>query len=241
MAPDLILHPFNRADGSVSFSTPLFTIIAAANGPVEVQRRDELPEEAAIEVNIRPIAGIGGPRERWLESVVTSLLKTTLLVHMHPRTLMQVTLQVTKEPTQGGLKRAIADLAIIPALVNAAFLSVVDAGLPLRRSVVAALAVVGADGKVRVDPTEKELGSCRSVHALAFSREGEMLLAESAGSFEMDEWELVEVKVREVTTGAVARVDGDDNMEGGIMETEPWLREKLEENVREAGAWREKG
>lgn len=240
MPPNLTLHPLHRADGSVFFSNPLFTILAAANGPVEVQRRDELPEEAAVEVNIRPSSGIGGPRERWLESVITSLLRTMLLVHMHPRTLMQVTLQVTKEPSVK-MKRTVADIAVIPALVNAAFLAVVDAGLPLRRSVVADLVVVGVDGNVKVDPTEKEVGLCKSVHALAFSRDGEMLLAESAGSFGMEVWEKVEEKAREVTVGAMASVHGDDAMTGGIMETEPWMREKLEESVREAAAWRDQG
>lgn len=34
-------------------------MIGAVNGPIEVQRRDELPEEAAIEVNIRPAVGVG--------------------------------------------------------------------------------------------------------------------------------------------------------------------------------------
>ena len=37
-----------RADGSADFSSKLFTVLAAVNGPVEVQRRDELPEEAAV-------------------------------------------------------------------------------------------------------------------------------------------------------------------------------------------------
>ena len=35
-------------------------MIAAVNGPIEVQRRDELPEEAAVDVVVRPAAGAGG-------------------------------------------------------------------------------------------------------------------------------------------------------------------------------------
>ena len=37
-----------------------YYVIAAVNGPIEVQRRDELPEEAAIDVAVRPAAGVGG-------------------------------------------------------------------------------------------------------------------------------------------------------------------------------------
>ena len=77
MGPELTTHPLTRADGSATFSNTLFTILAAVNGPIEVQRRDELPEEAAIEVNIRPASGVGGPRERWLESVIAAHKENT--------------------------------------------------------------------------------------------------------------------------------------------------------------------
>lgn len=53
------LGSLSRADGSATYSADGYTIIGAVNGPIEVQRRDELPEEAAIEVNIRPAVGVG--------------------------------------------------------------------------------------------------------------------------------------------------------------------------------------
>ena len=49
-----------NADGSGSYSWDGYEVLAAVNGPVEVQRRDELPEEAAIDVVIRPAAGVAG-------------------------------------------------------------------------------------------------------------------------------------------------------------------------------------
>lgn len=56
------LNPLQRADGSATYSSNSngYTVIAAVNGPIEVQRRDELPEEAAIDVAIRPASGVGG-------------------------------------------------------------------------------------------------------------------------------------------------------------------------------------
>lgn len=57
-SPTAILSPLHRADGSVTYSHDGYSVIAAVNGPLEVQRRDELPEEAAIEVNIRPAFGV---------------------------------------------------------------------------------------------------------------------------------------------------------------------------------------
>ena len=57
--PQALLSPLHKADGSATYSQAGYTVIGAVNGPIEVQRRDELPSEAAIEVNIRPSIGIG--------------------------------------------------------------------------------------------------------------------------------------------------------------------------------------
>ena len=58
--PTVILSHLHRADGSATFSQDGYTVIGAITGPIEVQRRDELPEEAAVEVVVRPAAGVGG-------------------------------------------------------------------------------------------------------------------------------------------------------------------------------------
>lgn len=58
--PSTTLAPLDRADGSAAYSHNGFSIVGGVNGPVEVQRRDELPEETAIDVVVRPVAGVGG-------------------------------------------------------------------------------------------------------------------------------------------------------------------------------------
>jgi len=58
--PEARLSHLPKADGSATFSYAGYTIVGAVNGPIEVQRRDELPEEAAIDVVVRPAAGVGG-------------------------------------------------------------------------------------------------------------------------------------------------------------------------------------
>jgi exosome complex component RRP46 len=59
--PTATLSHLHRADGSATFSLNGYTVIGAVNGPLEVQRRDELSEEAAVDVIVRPAAGVGGP------------------------------------------------------------------------------------------------------------------------------------------------------------------------------------
>ena len=111
---NVTLSSLHRADGSATYTSNGYSVVAAVNGPIEVQRRDELPEEAAIDVAIRPAAGVGGKdryysdhepssmllmfitgvRERHLESILQSTLRHVILVSAHPRTLIQVTLQI---------------------------------------------------------------------------------------------------------------------------------------------------
>jgi exosome complex component RRP46 len=70
------LGTLHRADGSATYSCNGFSVIGGVNGPVEVQRRDELPQEAVIDVVVRPVAGVGGMRstfEFWLPVAVSSL------------------------------------------------------------------------------------------------------------------------------------------------------------------------
>ncbi|KAK4983565.1 exosome non-catalytic core subunit rrp46 [Elasticomyces elasticus] len=96
--PTASLSDLHHADGSATYSHGGYTVVGAINGPIEVQRRDELPEEAAIEVNVRPATGVGSPKERRLESIIHSTLRHIILTRNHPRTLIQVTLQLINTP-----------------------------------------------------------------------------------------------------------------------------------------------
>lgn len=96
--PSAILSHLHHTDGSATFSQNGYTIIGAVNGPIEVQRRDELPEEAAIDVIVRPAAGVGNTRERHLESIIERTLRQIILISNFPRSLIQVTLQVASTP-----------------------------------------------------------------------------------------------------------------------------------------------
>ena len=71
--PQAILSPLQRTDGLATFSQNGYTVVGAVNGPVEVQRRDELSEEAAIEVNVRPAIGVGSRSDMYSSASVSVL------------------------------------------------------------------------------------------------------------------------------------------------------------------------
>lgn len=60
MTEIITISPLHRSDGSASYSCNGYSAIAAINGPIEVQRKDEIPEEATIDVVLRPAVGVGG-------------------------------------------------------------------------------------------------------------------------------------------------------------------------------------
>ncbi|KAK5624655.1 hypothetical protein RRF57_000371 [Xylaria bambusicola] len=58
--PEALLSHLHKTDGSATYSYAGYTVVGAVNGPIESQKRDELPEEAIIDVIVRPAAGVGG-------------------------------------------------------------------------------------------------------------------------------------------------------------------------------------
>ena len=61
--PVVVHNPLTSTDSSAQINQDGYSVLAAVNGPLEVQRRDELPEEALIEVNISSVNGNGGELE----------------------------------------------------------------------------------------------------------------------------------------------------------------------------------
>lgn len=132
-----------------------------------------------------------GPKERHLESLTHSLLRHVILTHDHPRTLIQVTLQVASTPDDETLLRGSQALSLLPALLQAAMLSLLSASIPLAMTFNAALLAVTSSGKILLDPEPKALVQAASTHVLAFSSHGDLILDESEGSFNIDLWDTV--------------------------------------------------
>ncbi|CAG8950335.1 hypothetical protein HYFRA_00006828 [Hymenoscyphus fraxineus] len=218
--PSVLLSHLHRADGSATFSQNGYTVIGAVNGPIEVPRRDELPEEAVIEVLVRPAAGVGGTRERHLESILHSTLRQIILVHNFPRHLIQVTLQITNTPenknTGSKVVQAGSHLAILPALLQTAVLALLSASMPLATILTSVSIAIHADGKSRkliTHPSLKEFEGASSVHIMAFTSHGELLVVESQGTFTLEDWEEVFETGKALCHAEHNRID-DNAMQG---------------------------
>ncbi|PHH81995.1 hypothetical protein CDD82_7312 [Ophiocordyceps australis] len=197
-SPRAELSMLPKADGSGTFSYGGFSVTAAVNGPIEAAKRDESAFEAQVDVIVRPAAGVGGTAERQLEGIVQSALRQLITVGSFPRCMFQVTLQVLEMPenlyANTKVVQAQLNLAIIPALIHAAMIGLLLAAVPLKSIATAVTLAFGTrDGKVEmiVDPGARETAMAESVHVLGFTSDGELLMAESLGSFSVEQWEQV--------------------------------------------------
>lgn len=253
VAPLVTLTHLHRADGSATYTHQGYSIIGAVNGPLEVLRRDELPDEAAIEVNVRPAAGVGSPKERHLETLLHKTLRSIILTRLIPRTLVQVTLQVRSLPEEDGSTGVNTSLTLLPHLLHTAVLSLLSASIPLSSTITSTLVAVSAQGTSLVSPTANELLRAKpiqSVHIFAFGAGRRILLSESDGRFSHEEWDESCQTAEDFCCG-----DSDDQDEGGVrldgMEIdssgagqaqgeslEKWLRSVIQKKVEHEQRWK---
>ncbi|MCJ1287395.1 exosome non-catalytic core subunit rrp46 [Xylographa opegraphella] len=246
MVSEGTLSPLQRADGSASYSWNGYSVLAAVNGPVDVQRRDELPEEAAVDVIVRPAAGIGGVRERHLEGIIQRTLRHIILVVSYPRKLIQVTLQVTGTPEGDSksekLTQASSNLQILPPLLQASVLALISASIPLTLLVTSTLVAVDSHGNLNHNPSPLEIAVAASLHALAFSSQGRLLVAESEGLFDMDTWERVTEEGSRQCRDSPGSIHGEDDVSmksGSEVAVEGFVRALVREQVAVSQQWNE--
>lgn len=209
-------------------------------------RSKELPEDTYIEVILIPHNAVSQVKERHVEEVVRRVLKSIVRGEETPRCMLQCTLQVTdaevdeslpggvKGPGQGG-----SYLEMLAGAVNCAVAGCLDGGVQMRSVAGAVVVAVMKDGRVRVWPTLKERKLARSLHVFAFNTDGDCLLMESEGSFEVEEWERAGEAARRVVTGSGTDADVDVDMNEDTQSLLDVMRRAVEARVEKDGSWKD--
>jgi exosome complex component RRP46 len=116
-----------------------------------------------------------------MEDRLYCALSSIVLRHVHPRTLVQIVVQILEagESTKFNARE-------LSASINSANLALLDAGIPLQGLVVATTIAV-IENNVLVEPDQEQLESSTSVHVIAYEiiagRPQRLLLCESTGLF----------------------------------------------------------
>ncbi|WFD00560.1 exosome non-catalytic core subunit rrp46 [Malassezia yamatoensis] len=161
--------------GNAFLSTGSQISIASVTGPVEVRMRDELTDTATFQVVMSPLNNVAGIPTKAFGAELQTVFGAVLLLHRHPRTLIQLVVQTTSKPmtttptvnlslntgevnisaeqSNKALRTARLRGPDIPFLasematsINASMLALIDAGIPLRATITAtSCAVLSVD------------------------------------------------------------------------------------------------
>ena len=118
-------------------------------------------------------------------------------------------------------------------------MALLSASIPMSMTYASTIIAVAPSGDLIRDPSPKEILSSKSMHVLAFSSKGHLLLNESDGSFDMDTWEDVYDLAKTTCLSGVEGQDVDMGTEGARPEPlEQVIRDAVEDKLREDHAWK---
>ncbi|GAO47148.1 ribosomal protein S5 domain 2-like protein [Saitoella complicata NRRL Y-17804] len=174
-----LLH---RADGSSTWSHGPTKLLCSVNGPMEVRLRDEQVDKATIEVIVRPAVGAPGTHEKSLERKLLSAISPIIRAQLHPRTHIQITIQIISAPPSPD-----GSVHVLAAGINAACMALMDAGIPMS-STISAVAI-GVDEQTGAISRIEDVNSARSTHVICYENvHKQLVLCESLGDFSDEEF-----------------------------------------------------
>lgn len=129
---------------------------------------------------------------------------------------------------------------MLPALLHASLLALLSASVPLSMTFTATVLAVNKAGDIIPEPSVQTASAATSLHALAFSSKGHLLLNESQGAFDFETWERVHQRALVLCHGTQASGDGDVAMveDGNCQPLEGFVRETVEDKLHHDYAWK---
>ncbi|KAH3900885.1 exosome non-catalytic core subunit RRP46 SCDLUD_002344 [Saccharomycodes ludwigii] len=196
-----------NVDGSCEYNTPNIKVLAAVTGPIEPKARQEIPQQLALEIVVKPCVGIGPtPREVLIQDKIHAVLQHVLCKYLYPRKLLQLTFQIIQNsyftPSDNNITHTInsnKNIGIDPSTfcelstcLNSAFIALLDSGIGLQTSYASCCIGIVTDSAAKdklIDLTtqfpESTLKSC---HVIVLEindakQISNVLMIDSAGSF----------------------------------------------------------
>ncbi|XP_065832480.1 exosome complex component RRP46-like [Oscarella lobularis] len=158
----------SRADGSARFSHGSTSVLAAVYGPAEVKQSKEKLNRATIDVVFKPKSGNPGSAEKLIEKILRETCETIIISSLHPRSSISIIVQLEHD-----------DGALIACSVNACYLALLDAGIPMSGQ----LSAVGCSFKDEciLDPSLEQVQDSSSVLTLVFDSHSHLIASHGIG------------------------------------------------------------
>ncbi|CCH61709.1 hypothetical protein TBLA_0F01670 [Henningerozyma blattae CBS 6284] len=177
----------SHVDGSSQLTSQSTNVICGVTGPIEPKPRQELPNELALEIIVRPATGVSNTREKLLEDRLRGVLTPIINRNLYPRQLCQITCQIL----DSGESDEYFSQKELACCINSSFLALIDAGIALNSTVASIVLAIMNDAEETIvtNPTNEQLLESKSVHILALEIVNEskliknVLLLDSLGDF----------------------------------------------------------
>eukprot|EP01114_Cavostelium_apophysatum_P009351 TRINITY_DN22467_c0_g1_i1.p1 TRINITY_DN22467_c0_g1~~TRINITY_DN22467_c0_g1_i1.p1 ORF type:complete len:223 (+),score=16.46 TRINITY_DN22467_c0_g1_i1:65-733(+) len=168
----------NRADGSARFTQDNSSVLVAVYGPMDVNQRKEKIDRAFVDVIYQPQSGMAGYPEKEKESYIRNALENSILSTLHPRTGINIIVQVLSE-----------DGSILSTAINGAALALLDAGIAMKSMVGSITCAIGQDGTLLIDPTQQEEEDASSIFVFALNSPFDgVVSSKTSGTFSEEEY-----------------------------------------------------
>ncbi|XP_033096418.1 exosome complex component RRP46-like [Anneissia japonica] len=151
------LSGLTRPDGSATFNQGDTTVLAAVYGPGDVKQSKEIIDKATVEVVFKPKVGLPGVYEKSQEQLIQNSCASAILATLHPRTSILIIVQVVQDSG-----------SLLSCSINASCLALMDAGIPMKYLVCSITSALDKEGKIILDPTDKQCKDALSVITCAF-------------------------------------------------------------------------
>ena len=107
----------------------------------------------------------------------------------------------------------------------------------------ATLVAVNSDATLTADPTVQQVKLASSIHVLAFSSDGVLLVAESEGDFMMDTWEEAHQKAKLHCHGENEEESESEDVSmtsENVFKLESVLKDVVERKIAEERKWKDR-
>ena len=121
-------------------------------------------------------------------------------------------------------------------------MALLSTSLPLSMSLTATFVAVDSNGALVMQPSVKQIKLASSIHVLAFSSHGDLLVVESEGEFTIDEWDEVLQKARLICHGEERGESGSEDVSMKVddvsSELGTVLKDAIERKVAKEQRWK---
>ena len=131
---------------------------------------------------------------------------------------------------------------MLPALLQASILALLSTSIPLSITLTATLVAVNSNNKLVADPSIQQLKLASSIHVLAFSSHGDLLVVESEGNCTIDIWEEVHRKAKLICHGEDENESASEDVSmdsDDVSKLEDGLRDAVERKIAKEQRWKE--